>query len=138
MGCAPAANVGLERLRTALAGPRWCYGMKNSLARRTAAEASTADQNVPRRGPADQKRLAAGGGNSSPVHLRYELSRLWSNLKGNKTMLTREFLGGSLASLVVAGAMLLAPVTAEAAISPAPVGAYVASDVQNVGCLLGA
>jgi len=63
---------------------------------------------------------------------------LWSNLKGNKTMLSREFLGGSLASLVVAGAMLLAPVTAQAAMSPAPVGAYAASDVQNVGCLLGA
>jgi hypothetical protein len=60
------------------------------------------------------------------------------NLKGNKTMLSREILGGSLASLVIAGAMFLAPVTAEAAMSPAPVGAYAASDVQNVGCLLGA
>jgi hypothetical protein len=52
-------------------------------------------------------------------------------------MLSREFLGGSLASLLVAGAMLLAPASANA-MSPAPIGAYAASDVQNVGCLLGA
>src|SRR5580658_10070035 len=102
------------------------------------AEANNANENAPRRRPAHGKRPPAGGENSSPVHIRCGFIAPWSNLKGNKTMLSREFLGGSLASVVVAGAMLLAPVTAQAAMSPAPLGAYAASDVQNVGCLLGA
>ncbi|MGA2794635.1 MAG: hypothetical protein ABSE69_14105 [Roseiarcus sp.] len=53
-------------------------------------------------------------------------------------MLSREFLGGSLASLVAAGFMFLAPTSVQAAMAPAPAGVYAASDVQNVGCLLGA
>lgn len=62
----------------------------------------------------------------------------WNNLKGNKTMLSRQLLGGMFASLVIAGTMALASSAAQAAMAPAPAGAYVVADVQNVGCLLGA
>jgi hypothetical protein len=43
-----------------------------------------------------------------------------------------------IASLVVAGGISLAAGAAEAAMAPAPVAGYVTSDVQDVGCLLGA
>lgn len=43
-----------------------------------------------------------------------------------------------IASLVVAGGISLAASAAQAAMAPAPAASTVASDVQDVGCLLGA
>ena len=43
-----------------------------------------------------------------------------------------------IASLVVAGGLSLAASAADAAMAPAPASAYVASDIQDAGCLLGA
>ena len=53
-------------------------------------------------------------------------------------MLSRALLGGLFASLVAAGAISLAPTAVQAAMAPAPASAYVASDVRDVGCLVGA
>jgi hypothetical protein len=65
-------------------------------------------------------------------------SALFESLKGNTTMLSRTLLGGIFASLLAAGALSFAATAAEAAMAPAPASAVVASDVQDVGCLLGA
>jgi hypothetical protein len=53
-------------------------------------------------------------------------------------MFSHKLMGGSFALLAAAGAMLLVATTAQAAVSPAPAGAFATSDVQSVGCLLGA
>jgi hypothetical protein len=53
-------------------------------------------------------------------------------------MMSRESMSRSFAALVGAGAMFLAATTAQAAMAPAPAGMYATSDIQTVGCLLGA
>jgi len=52
-------------------------------------------------------------------------------------MISRKVLGGSLAALVGAGALLLAATTAEAAMSPAPAAGYSSPDVQLAWCAAG-
>ncbi|WP_158813187.1 hypothetical protein [Methylocapsa sp. S129] len=47
-------------------------------------------------------------------------------------------IGRSLAALALAGATILAASTAQAAMAPAPVSVYAASDIESAGCLLGA
>jgi len=47
-------------------------------------------------------------------------------------------IGGSLATLVAAGAMLLTSATAEAAMAPTSSGQYAPPDIQSAWCALGA
>jgi hypothetical protein len=53
-------------------------------------------------------------------------------------MLSRKFMGGSLAALVGAGAIFLAATSAQAAMLPPPAGAYPTSDIQAAACVVGA
>jgi len=52
-------------------------------------------------------------------------------------MISRKILGGSLAALVGAGAMLLAATTANAAMSPSPAARYSTPDIQLAWCAAG-
>jgi hypothetical protein len=54
-----------------------------------------------------------------------------------KTMVSRKTIGGSLAALVGAGAMLLAATTAQAAMSPSPAARYSTPDIQLAWCAAG-
>jgi hypothetical protein len=54
-----------------------------------------------------------------------------------KTMISRKILGGSLAALVGAGAMLLAATTADAAMAPSPAARYSTPDIQLAWCAAG-
>lgn len=54
-----------------------------------------------------------------------------------KTMISRKILGGSLAALVGAGAMLLAATTADAAMAPSPAAGYSSPDIQLAWCAAG-
>ena len=49
-----------------------------------------------------------------------------------------KFIGGSLATLVAGGAMLLTSATAEAAMAPSSSGQYATPDIQLAWCALGA
>jgi len=53
-------------------------------------------------------------------------------------MISRKLMGGSLAALAGAGAMILAATTAQAAMLPAPAGRYSTPDVQLAWCSVGA
>jgi hypothetical protein len=52
-------------------------------------------------------------------------------------MLSRKLLGGSLAACAVAGAMLLAASSAEAAMAPAPAANYSKPEIQLAWCAAG-
>lgn len=52
-------------------------------------------------------------------------------------MVSYKVMGGSLAALVGAGAMLLAATTAQAAMSPSPAARYSSPDIQLAWCAAG-